>query len=89
MFGLAMGEWFFAAARLRRIVLLLIAIRPSPLCTNLIRTLVLSLQAEMERASAPSKKIQRFLPCTLAVSALVFSIWIFWARALRQHSDRF
>ena len=84
MFGLAMGEWFLLRP-LRRIVLLLIAIALA-LCTNLIRTLVLSLQAEWNGLSAV-EKIHDFTG-TLAVSALVFSIWIF-ARALRQHSDRF
>jgi len=84
MFGLAMGEWFLLRPQ-RRIVLLLIAIALA-LCTNLIRTLVLSLQAEWNGLSAV-EKIHDFTG-TLAVSALVFSIWIF-ARALRQHSDRF
>ena len=84
MFGLAMGEWFLLRP-LRRIVLLLIAIALA-LGTNLIRTLVLSLQAEWNGLSAV-EKIHDFTG-TLAVSALVFSIWIF-ARALRQRSDRF
>src|SRR5437867_116345 len=84
MFGLAMGEWFLLRP-LRRIVLLLIAIALA-LCTNLVRTLVLSLQAEWNGLSAV-EKIHDFTG-TLAVSALVFSIWIF-ARVLRQHSDRF
>ena len=84
MFGLAMGEWFLLRPQ-RRIVLLLIAIALA-LCTNLVRTLVLSLQAEWNGLSAV-EKIHDFTG-TLAVSALVFSIWIF-ARALRQHSDRF
>src|SRR5205085_7002087 len=51
MFGLAMGEWFLLRPQ-RRIVLLLIAIA---LCTNLIRTLVLSLQAEWNGLSAVEK----------------------------------
>src|SRR5437764_13954937 len=44
MFGLAMGEWFLLRPQ-RRIVLLLIAIALA-LCTDLSRTLVLSLQAD-------------------------------------------
>src|SRR6266480_1021824 len=84
MFGLAMGEWFLLRPQ-GRIVLLLIAIALA-LCTNLVRTLVLSLQAEWNGLSAV-EKIHDFTG-TLAVSALVFSIWIF-ARALRQDSARF
>src|SRR5439155_21707082 len=84
MFGVAMGEWFLLRPQ-RRIVLLLIAIALA-LCTNLIRTFVLSLQAEWNGLSAV-EKIHDFTS-TLAVSALVLSIWIF-ARALRQHSVRF
>jgi len=65
MFGLAMGEWFLLRPR-RRIVLLLIAIALA-LCTTLIRTLVLSLQAEWNGLSAV-EKIHDFTG-TLAVSA--------------------
>src|SRR5256885_1665853 len=84
MFGLAMGEWFLLRP-LRRIVLLLIAIALA-LGTNLIRTLVLSLQAEWHGLDAVEKIHD--LTGTLAVIVLVFSIWIF-ARALRQRSDGF
>src|SRR4029077_15345529 len=78
MFGLAMGEWFLLRPR-RRIVLLLIAIGLA-LCTNLIRTLVLSLQAEWNGLSAV-EKIHDFTG-PLAVSVLVIAIWI-CALALR------
>src|SRR5438067_6061521 len=84
MFGLAMGEWCLLCP-LRRIGLLFVVIALA-FATDLIRTLVLSLQAEWNGLSAV-EKIHDFTG-TLAVSALVFSIWIF-ARALRQHSDRF
>jgi exosortase len=79
MFGLAMGEWFLLR-RLRRIALLLIAIALA-LCTNLIRTLALSLQAEWHGLAAVEKIHD--LTGTLAVSILVVAIWI-CARALCQ-----
>jgi len=79
MFGLAMGEWFLLRP-LRRIALLLIAIALA-LCTNLIRTLVLSLQAEWNGLEAVEKIHD--LTGTLAVTTLVVAIWI-CARALRQ-----
>src|SRR5438132_11988051 len=50
MFGLAMGEWFLLGPG-RRLLLLLIALALA-LCTNLIRTLVLWLQAECSWLSA-------------------------------------
>src|SRR5438045_1973393 len=78
MFGLAMGEWFLLGA-LRRIALLLIAMVLA-LCTNLIRTLALSLQAEWHGLDAVEKIHD--LTGTLAVTALVVAIWI-CARALR------
>src|SRR6266480_3516471 len=78
MFGLAMGEWFLLRPQ-GRIVLLLIAIALA-LCTNLVRTLVLSLQAEWNGLSAVEKIHD--LTGTLAVTALVVAIWI-CARALR------
>jgi exosortase len=84
MFGLAMGEWFLLRP-LRRIALSLIAIVLA-LCTNLIRTLALSLQAQWHGIDA----VERIhdLTGTLAVTALVITIWI-CARVLRQRSDRF
>jgi len=78
MFGLAMGEWFLLSP-LRRIALLLIAMVLA-LCTNLIRTLALSLQAEWHGLDAVEKIHD--LTGTLAVTALVVAIWI-CARALR------
>jgi exosortase len=78
MFGLAMGEWFLLSP-LRRIALLLIAMVLA-LCTNLIRTLALSLQAEWHGLDAVEKI--HYLTGTLAVTALVVGIWI-CARALR------
>jgi exosortase len=78
MFGLAMGEWFLLRP-LRRIALLLIAIALA-LCTNLIRTLALSLQAESHGLDVVEKIHD--LTGTLAVTALVVAIWI-CARALR------
>ena len=78
MFGLAMGEWFLLSP-LRRIALLLIAMVLA-LCTNLIRTLALSLQAEWHGIDAVEKIHD--LTGTLAVTALVVAIWI-CARALR------
>src|SRR5438132_685282 len=82
MFGLAMGEWFLLRP-LRRVALLLIAITLA-LCTNLIRTLALSLQADWS-GLAGVEKIHD-LTGTLAVSILVVAIWI-CARALCQRSD--
>ena len=79
MFGLAMGEWFLLRP-LRRIALLLIAIALA-LCTNLVRTLALSLQAEWHGLAAVEKIHD--LTGTLAVSILVVAIWI-CARALCQ-----
>jgi exosortase len=84
MFGLAMGEWFLLRP-LRRIILLLIAIVIA-LCTNLSRTLALSLQAEWHGLDAVEKIHD--LTGTVAVTTLVVAIWI-CARMLRQRSDRF
>src|SRR5438477_389949 len=72
MFGLAMGEWFLLRP-LRRIALLLLAIVLA-LCTNLIRTLALSLQAEWHGLDAVEKIHD--LTGTLAVTVLVIAIWI-------------
>jgi exosortase len=72
MFGLAMGEWFLLRP-LRRIALLLVAIVLA-LCTNLIRTLLLSLQAEWHGLDAVEKIHD--LTGTLAVTVLVIAIWI-------------
>ena len=82
MFGLAMGEWFLLGA-LRRIALLLIAMVLA-LCTNLIRTLALSLQGEWHGLDAVEKIHD--LTGTLAVTALVVAIWI-CACALRSRHD--
>jgi len=78
MFGLAMGEWFLLRP-LRRIVLLFLAIALA-LCTNLIRTLALSLHAERHGLEAVEKIHD--LTGTLAVIVLVIAIWI-CALALR------
>ena len=78
MFGLAMGEWFLLRP-LRRIALLLIAVALA-LTTNLIRTLVLSLQAEWNGLAAIEKIHD--LTGTVAVITLVIAIWI-CALALR------
>src|SRR5262249_50913186 len=72
MFGLAMGEWFLLPT-LRRIALLAIAVALA-LCTNLIRTLVLSLQAEWHGIDA-FERIHD-LTGTLAVVVLVIAIWL-------------
>ncbi len=82
MFGLAMGEWFLLRP-LRRIFLLAIAIILA-LATNLIRTLVLSLQAEWHGVAA-IEKIHDFTG-NLGVTALVIGIW-FCARGMRQRSS--
>jgi len=79
MFGLAMGEWFLLRP-LRRVALLLIAIALA-LCTNLIRTFALSVQAEWNGLDAVDKIHD--LTGTLAVTTLVVAIWI-CARALCQ-----
>src|SRR5438067_8333294 len=78
MFGLAMGEWFLLRP-LRRIVLLFLAIALA-LCTNLIRTLALSLHAERHGLEAVEKIHD--LTGTLAVIVLVITMWI-CALALR------
>ena len=82
MFGLAMGEWFLLPT-LRRIALLFIAIALA-LCTNLIRTLVLSLQAEWHGLAAVDEIHD--LTGTLAVIVLIIAIWLCGvALRLRQH----
>ena len=82
MFGLAMGEWFLLRP-LRRVALLLIAIALA-LCTNLIRTFALSVQAEWNGLDAVDKIHD--LTGTLAVTTLVVAIWI-CARTLCQRGD--
>jgi exosortase len=72
MFGLAIGEWFLLPA-LRRIALLVIAIALA-LCTNLVRTIVLSLQAEWHGLAAVEGIHD--LTGTLAVVVLVIAIWL-------------
>jgi exosortase len=72
MFGLAMGEWFLLRP-LKRIALLAIAIALA-LGTNLIRTLVLSLQAEWHGVAAVEKIHD--LTGNLVVTAMVLAIWI-------------
>jgi exosortase len=81
MFGLAMGEWFLLRP-LKRIALLCIAISLA-LGTNLIRTFVLSLQAEWHGVAAVEKIHD--LTGTLVVTAMVVAIWI-CGRLLRGHS---
>src|SRR5438105_14402667 len=78
MFGLAMGEWFLLRP-LRRIALLFLAIALA-FATNLIRTVALSLQAEWHGLDAVEKIHD--LTGTLAVTALVVTIWI-CARVVR------
>ncbi len=72
MFGLAMGEWFWLRP-LKRVALLLIAIALA-LGTNLIRTFVLSLQAEWHGIAAVEKIHD--LTGSLVVTAMVVAIWL-------------
>jgi len=72
MFGSAMGEWFWLLVW-RRITLLVIAIGLA-LCTNLIRTIVLSSQAEWHGLDAVEGIHD--LTGTLAVVVLVIAIWL-------------
>jgi exosortase len=72
MFGLAIGEWFLLRP-LRRIALLAIAIGLA-LGTNLIRTFVLSLQAEWHGVAAVENIHD--LTGNLVVTAMVLAIWI-------------
>jgi exosortase len=78
MFGLAMGEWFLLRP-LKRIALLAIAIALA-LGTNLIRTFVLSLQAEWHGVAAVENIHD--LTGNLVVTAMVVAIW-FCGRLLR------
>lgn len=78
MFGLAMGEWF-RLRPLKRLALLAIAIGLA-LGTNLIRTFVLSLQAEWHGIAAVEKIHD--LTGSLVVTAMVVAIW-FCGRLLR------
>jgi exosortase len=72
MFGLAMGEWFLLPV-LRRIALLVIAIALA-FCTNLVRTVVLALQAEWHGLGAVDTIHD--VTGTLAVVVLVIAIWL-------------
>jgi exosortase len=72
MFGLAIGEWFLLPA-LRRIALLILAIALA-LCTNFVRTVMLSLQAEWH--GIESVEAIHDLTGTLAVVVLVIAIWL-------------
>jgi exosortase len=72
MFGLAMGEWFLLRP-FKRIALLAIAIVLA-LGTNLLRTLVLSLQAEWHGVAAVENIHD--LTGNLVVTAMVLAIWI-------------
>jgi exosortase/archaeosortase family protein len=72
MFGLAMGEWFLLRPS-KRIVLLFVAIGLA-LGTNLIRTFVLSLQAEWHGVAAVENIHD--LTGNLVVTAMVIAIWI-------------
>jgi exosortase len=71
MFGLAMGEWFLLRP-LKRIALLALAIALA-LGTNLIRTFVLSLQAEWHGLGAVENIHD--LTGNLVVTAMVVAIW--------------
>lgn len=81
MFGLAMGEWFLLRP-LKRVALLGIAIALA-LGTNLIRTLVLALQAEWHGIAAVEKIHD--LTGNLVVTAMVVAIWI-CGRLLRRRA---
>jgi exosortase len=81
MFGLAMGEWFLLRP-LKRIALLAIAIALA-LGTNLIRTFVLSLQAEWHGVAAVENIHD--LTGNLVVTAMVVAIWI-CGRLLRRRA---
>jgi len=72
MFGLAMGEWFLLRPW-RRIVLLLVAIILA-IATNLVRTLLLSLQAE--RHGVESVERVHDLIGNIVITSLVVGIWI-------------
>ncbi len=81
MFGLAMGEWFLLRP-LKRIALLLIAVALA-LGTNLVRTFVLSLQAEWHGVAAVEKIHD--LTGNLVVTAMVVAIW-FCGRLLQRRA---
>jgi exosortase len=72
MFGLAMGEWFLLRPS-RRIVLLLLAIGLA-LITNLIRTLLLALQAEHHGVDSV-ERVHDVIG-NVTITALVVAIWI-------------
>ena len=78
MFGLAMGEWFLLRP-LRRVALLIIAIALA-LSTNLLRTFVLSLQAEWHGVASVEKIHD--LTGNIVVTVMVVAIW-FCGRLLR------
>lgn len=72
MFGLAMGEWFLLRPA-RRFLLLLIAIALA-MATNLLRTILLALQAEHHGLNS----VERFhdLIGNIVITALIAGIWI-------------
>jgi exosortase len=72
MFGLAMGEWFLLRPA-RRIILLLVAVTLA-IATNLVRTLLLSLQAE--RHGVESVEHVHDLIGNIVITSLVIGIWI-------------
>jgi exosortase len=72
MFGLAMGEWFLLRPA-RRLLLLLIAIALA-IGTNLLRTLLLALQAE--RHGLDSVERVHDLIGNIVITALIAGIWI-------------
>ena len=72
MFGLAMGEWFLLRPA-RRVFLLILAVVLA-LATNLIRTLLLSLQAE--RHGIESLDRVHDLIGNVMITALILGIWI-------------
>jgi exosortase len=72
MFGLAMGEWFLLRPA-RRVLLLLIAVALA-MATNLLRTLLLALQAE--RHGLDSVERMHDLIGNIVITALIAGIWI-------------
>jgi exosortase len=72
MFGLAMGEWFLLRPA-RRVILLLLAVVLA-LASNLLRTLLLALQAEQHGVDSVDRVHD--LIGNIMITALVVAIWI-------------
>jgi exosortase len=72
MFGLAMGEWFLLRP-VRRIILLMVAVILA-IATNLVRTLLLSLQAE--RHGIESVDRVHDLIGNVVIATLIVGIWV-------------